>query len=88
MAIPAPRLVGGVQVTEEAGEDGDRPAVLGAVAAALGVLFAYGLAKLKATPTVLGMLMVQGGKLWYLDHMVLLFEEMKTRDIEYARWEY
>lgn len=49
---------------------------------------AYGLAKLKATPTVLGMLMVQGGKLWYLDRMVLLFEEMKTRDIEYARWEY
>jgi hypothetical protein len=30
----------------------------------------------------------QGGKLWYLDRMVLLFEEMKTRDTEYARREY
>jgi hypothetical protein len=34
------------------------------------------------------MLVVQGGKLWYLDRMVLLFEEMKTQDPEYARWEY
>jgi hypothetical protein len=49
---------------------------------------AYGLAKLEATPTVLGVLIVQGGKLWYIDRMVLLFEEMKTRDPEYARWEY
>jgi hypothetical protein len=49
---------------------------------------AYGLAKLEATPTVLGVLIVQGGKLWYIDRMVLLFDEMKTRDPEYARWEY
>jgi hypothetical protein len=49
---------------------------------------AYGLVALKATPTVAGVLIVQGGKLWYLDRMVLLFEEMKTRDTEYARWEY
>jgi hypothetical protein len=49
---------------------------------------AYGLTKLKATPTVLGTLIVQGGKLWYLDRMVLLFEEMKTQDPKYARWEY
>jgi uncharacterized membrane protein len=49
---------------------------------------AYGLAALKATPTLLGVLIVQGGKLWYIDRMVLLFEEMKTEDPEYARWEY
>jgi hypothetical protein len=49
---------------------------------------AYGLTKLKATPTVLGTLLVQRGQLWYLDRMVLLFEEMKTQDPEYARWEY
>lgn len=48
----------------------------------------YGLTALKATPTALGILIVQGGKLWYIDRMVLLFEEMKTRDPEYARWEY
>ena len=40
----------------------------------------YGLAALKATPTVLGVLIVQGGKLWYIDRMVLLFEEMKSQD--------
>jgi hypothetical protein len=49
---------------------------------------AYGLWKLKVGPTVGGILIVQGGKLWYLDRMVLLFDEMKTRDAEYARWEY
>ena len=49
---------------------------------------AYGLSKLKLGPTVGGILIVQGGKLWYLDRMVLLFDEMKTRDAEYARWEY
>jgi len=48
----------------------------------------YGLAKLEATPTVLGVLVVQGGKLWYIGRMVLLFEEMKTREPEYARWEH
>ena len=49
---------------------------------------AYGLTKLKVGPTVAGILIVQGGKLWYIDRMVLLFDEMKTRDPEYARWEY
>jgi hypothetical protein len=48
----------------------------------------YGLSALKGTPTVLGMLIVQGGKLWYIDRMVLLFEEMKTQDPEFAAWEY
>ncbi len=52
------------------------------------VPLAYWLAALRVTPTVTGILMVQGGKLWYIDRMVLLFEEMKTRDPEYARWEY
>jgi hypothetical protein len=49
---------------------------------------AYGLARLKLGPTVGGVLIVQGGKLWYIDRMVLLFDEMKTRKPEYARWEY
>jgi hypothetical protein len=34
------------------------------------------------------MLILQGGKVWYIDRMVLLFEEMKRLDPEYARWEY
>ena len=48
----------------------------------------YGLIALKAFPTIGGMLIVQGGKLWYLDRMVLLFDEMKARDPEVASWEY
>jgi hypothetical protein len=48
----------------------------------------YGLAALRATPTVAGLLIVQGGKLWYIDRMVLLFEDMKADNPEYAAWEY
>jgi hypothetical protein len=48
----------------------------------------YGLAKLEAGPTIAGILLVQGGKLWYIDRMVLLFDEMKTKDAAYAAWEY
>jgi len=28
----------------------------------------------------------QTAKSWYIDRMVLLYEDMKTRDPEYARW--
>jgi Family of unknown function (DUF6653) len=31
---------------------------------------------------------VQGGKLWYIDRMVLLFEDVKSRRPEYAAWEH
>jgi hypothetical protein len=31
---------------------------------------------------------VQIGKLWYLDRMVLLFEAMKTTSEEYAAWDH
>ena len=33
-------------------------------------------------------MIVQGGKLWYLDRMVLLFEDMKAQNPEIAGWEY
>ena len=38
--------------------------------------------------TVAGIVIVHGGKLWYLDRMVLLFEDMKQRDATFASWEY
>ena len=47
----------------------------------------YGLIILDPLPVVAGILLVQGGKLWYLDRMVLLFEDMKSRHPEYAAWE-
>ena len=37
---------------------------------------------------VAGLVIAHGGKLWYLDRMVLLFDDMKHRNAEYARWEY
>ena len=49
---------------------------------------AYGLVTLTLLPTLAGLLIVHGGKLWYLDRMVLLFEDMKTRSARYAAWEY
>jgi hypothetical protein len=40
-------------------------------------------------PIVLSLvLIVQAAKAWYIDRQVLLFEEMKGRHDEYARWAY
>jgi hypothetical protein len=52
------------------------------------VIMVYGLWRLDALATISGMLICQVAKLWYLDRMVLLFEDMKTRHAEYATWEY
>jgi hypothetical protein len=52
------------------------------------VMPAYGLVALDVWLTVAGIVIVHGGKLWYLDRMVLLFEDMKHRNATYAGWEY
>jgi hypothetical protein len=52
------------------------------------VILAYGLIRLDLLAVVSGLLLVQTAKAWYLDRMVLLFEDMKTRVPEYAGWEY
>ena len=39
-------------------------------------------------PVVAGIAIVDGGKMWYLDRMVLLYEDMKSRRADYADWEY
>ena len=51
-------------------------------------LLAYGLIALQVWPVVAGIVIVHGAKLWYLDRMVLLFEDMKSRNTDYASWEY
>jgi len=48
----------------------------------------WGLIDLDLLVTVAGMLIVQVAKAWYIDRMVLLFDDMKTRRPEYAAWEY
>lgn len=47
----------------------------------------YGLVQLDVTTTVLGLLIVQGAKFWYLDRMVLLFDDVKNR-AEFAAWDH
>ena len=52
------------------------------------VALAYGLIWLDPTAVVSGVLIAQVAKSWYLDRMVLLFDEMKGLSVEYASWEY
>ncbi len=53
------------------------PWVLGAVAGLGTVLLAYGLILLLPWPTLLGLVLVMGGKLWFVDRMVWLYEDMR-----------
>ena len=52
------------------------------------IALAYGLVRLVVVAVVSGVLLTLLAKSWYLDRMVLLFEEMKARNPEYAKWEY
>jgi len=64
------------------------PNVANALGAVGLVVLAYGLVTLDVVPAVAGILVVSIGKLWYLDRMVLLFEDMKGRDARYAAWDF
>ena len=48
----------------------------------------YGLVELDLLAVVSGLVIVQCARAWFIDRMVLLFEDMKTRNPEYASWEY
>jgi Family of unknown function (DUF6653) len=50
-------------------------------------VMAYGLVRLDWLAVVSGVLLAQTAKAWFLDRMVLLFEDMKARDPAYAAWE-
>ena len=50
-------------------------------------VLAWGLIELDLVATIAGLVIVQCAKAWYIDRMVLLFEDMKARP-EYATWEY
>lgn len=39
-------------------------------------------------PTILGLVLVYAGKLWFLDRMVWLYEDMKDSDPRYRSWLY
>jgi len=48
----------------------------------------YGLYSFHFWTTLLGMVLIYAGKMWFLDRMVYLFENMKEKHKEYSNWEY
>lgn len=51
-------------------------------------LLIYGLVTFDLLPTIAGVFITNVCKLWYLDRMALLFDDMKQRVAGYATWEY
>jgi hypothetical protein len=64
------------------------PNILSVVSALGGVLAIWGVAALRVWPTLLGMALVYLGKLWFIDRMAWLYEEMKDANPEYRGWLY
>jgi len=57
--------------------------------AGLGAFIAiYGLVILSIWLTILGVALVYLGKMWFLDRMVWLYEDMKDSSEQYKSWEY
>jgi len=58
------------------------------IQAAGAVALAYGLIRFDLVATLSGLVILQTAKAWYIDRQVLLYEDMKQRNSEYASWEY
>jgi hypothetical protein len=50
-------------------------------------IMVYGLVELDLLAVVSGLVITQTAKAWFIDRMVLLYEDMKARDPAYAGWE-
>ena len=48
--------------------------------------WAYGLWVLQIWPLLLGLTLIIGGKVWFVDRMVWLYQDMKDQDPTYASW--
>jgi hypothetical protein len=64
------------------------PTIANALSAVGMFLLAYGLVVLDPVAVLAALFLQQTAKSWYIDRMVLLYDDMKARDPEYARWEY
>jgi hypothetical protein len=64
------------------------PLVLNAVSTIGTVFLIWGLIALEVWPTLLGTAIVYLGKLWFVDRMVWLYEDMKDATPEYKSWLY
>jgi hypothetical protein len=76
-----------VELPEQFRTSGVPTATYACQIAGLAVLV-YGLVRLDLLAVVTGVVIAQVAKAWFLDRMVLLYEDMKTRRPEYAEWEY
>lgn len=64
------------------------PNLLSGIAGFGALLLALGLWMLDVWLTLVGLLLVYAGKVWFLDRMVWLFEDMKDANQEYRSWLY
>lgn len=60
--------------------------ILNALSGLAAIPYIYGLIWLDAWATVLGTLLIMLTKLWFLDRMVWLYEDMSPRFADYAAW--
>ena len=61
---------------------------LGVVSALGMIVLAWGVIDLAIWPTLLGVVLVYAGKVWFLDRMVWLYHDMKDADPRYRGWLY
>lgn len=64
------------------------PNILNGISAFGGILLIWGLIELNSWITLLGYTLVTLGKLWFIDRMVWLYNDMKDVNQEYQSWLY
>ncbi len=64
------------------------PNILNLISASGLPFLVWGIVHLEIYPTLLGAILVYAGKLWFLDRMVWLYEEMKDTNSIYRSWLY
>lgn len=64
------------------------PRILSSVSGIGGIFIIWGVITLAVWPTVFGFALIDFGKLWFIDRMVWLYEDMKDANEEYANWLY
>lgn len=64
------------------------PNVLNIVAALGAAIALWGALATELCPTILGAVLLNTGKLWFIDRMVWLYEDMKDTDPRYRNWLY
>ncbi|MDA2928944.1 hypothetical protein MYX84_03180, partial [Acidobacteria bacterium AH-259-O06] len=64
------------------------PNILSGVAGIGALLVIWGVVDLDIWPTLLGSVLIYCGKLWFLDRMVWLYQDMMSNNEEYRAWLY